>query len=154
MPAAFPRCFLHVEPEQDDVAVFDNVVFAFHADKALFPGGGKGTQFQEGLVVDDFRLDKSPLKVAVDLAGCLRCLCADLDGPCTCLILAGGQKAHKAQRFVACFDQLVQTCFGDTQVLQEHSLLVIIEFRDLGLDAGASLSAPSFARSSSATFAA
>ena len=51
----------------------------------------------------------------MDLTGCLRSLGADLDGPCTGLVLTGGQVADQAQETVACRDQLVQTGLTETK---------------------------------------
>ena len=35
---------------------------------------------------------------------------------------------------IACLDQLLQTGFLQSQIIQEHCLLIIIQFRDLFLD--------------------
>jgi len=44
---------LHVEPEENDVAIFDDVFLAFEADVALFFGFGHRAGGDEVVVVDD-----------------------------------------------------------------------------------------------------
>ena len=89
---------LHVEPEQDDIAVLDDVFLAFGTDQPLLPGGGHGAAGHEIVVSDHFRADKAALKVGVDLAGGLGCLSPLGDGPGPALVLAGGQVGAPARR--------------------------------------------------------
>ena len=54
---------LDVEFKEEDVAVFDDVFFAFHAVEAFFAGGADGAAFDEGVVGDGFGLDEAALEV-------------------------------------------------------------------------------------------
>jgi hypothetical protein len=81
---------LYIEAEQNDIPVFYNVILALHSDDSFFPRRGKASVVEKVLIVDHLCLDKSTLKIGVDLAGSLRCLCALFDGPCTALILSSG----------------------------------------------------------------
>ena len=82
---------LDVEAELNDVAVFDDVFFAFDAELAGFFGFHLGSQFDEVVVVDDFGCDKAALKVSMNDAGSLRCFRAFADGPGTGFLLARGE---------------------------------------------------------------
>ena len=72
----------------------------------------------------------------MDLSGCLRGLCSDLNGPGSGLILSRCQEAHQSQCTVAGADQFIQTGFCHAQILQEHGALIIIELGDLRLNTG------------------
>lgn len=65
---------LHVEAEQDHIAVLHYIILAFHADQTLFTGSGQRALLQQILVVYYFCLDEASLEIGVDLAGCLSAL--------------------------------------------------------------------------------
>ena len=56
------------EPEIDDVAVLDDVLFAFEADGALLLGRLERADVEEGPAGNDFGPDESPLDVGMDRA--------------------------------------------------------------------------------------
>ena len=65
-------CRSYIEPEQDDIAILDDVFLALGADQALLPGGGHGAAGHQVVVGDHLSPDKAPFEVGVDLAGGLR----------------------------------------------------------------------------------
>src|SRR5277367_1663389 len=72
---------LDVELEEENVAVFDDVLFAFRAKEAGFFDGLLAAVFEEvdgGVAV---RLDEALFEVGVDDAGCAGGLGAATDGP-------------------------------------------------------------------------
>ena len=85
--AWFPSS-LHIKAEEDYVAVFYDVVFAFNAHQSFFPGGGQRALLQQILIVYYLGLDKPSLEVGMDLSCRLRRLRTDPDGPCPGLILS------------------------------------------------------------------
>ena len=58
---------LYIKPEQHDVSVLDDVIFAFQADQAFFFGCVMASAGDQVVVGDYLRPDKSPLEVSVDL---------------------------------------------------------------------------------------
>ena len=105
------RTRLHIKPEQHNVAVLHNVLLALGADKALFLGGGHRAAGHQVVERDDLRADEAALKVAVNLAGSLRCFGAAGDGPCADLRFACGEVGDESEQVVASLDQTVQTGF-------------------------------------------
>ena len=70
----------------------------------------------------------------MDLSCCLRCFRSHFDGPCTGLILAGSQITHQSQQFITCLDQFLQTGLLNSQIIQEHLLLIVFQLCDLLLN--------------------
>ena len=57
----------HVEPEGDDVTVFDDIIFSLQPEFAVGFGAGKRIPAgHEVIITHYFRLDKSPLKILMD----------------------------------------------------------------------------------------
>ena len=127
----------HVEPAQDNIAVLHYVFFSFQADDSFFSGRSKGAALQQVFVIHDLCTDESTLEVGVDLAGCRRSLSSLLYGPGSGLFLSRCKEAHQSEQTVTCADQFVQTRLCQSQVFQEHLLLVIIQLRDLFFDLSA-----------------
>src|SRR5687768_15230066 len=59
---------LRREPEVDDIAVLDHVLFAFEPHFTMIATGGHRATRNERVVCDDFGADEAALDVAVDLA--------------------------------------------------------------------------------------
>ena len=70
----------------------------------------------------------------MDLTGCLRCLCSDLDGPCSCLVLTCCQETHKSKKMIACAYKFLKAGLCKSKILKEHLSLIFIKLRDLFLD--------------------
>lgn len=60
---------LYVESEVHDVSVLHYIFLAFHTQFSGFAHGGFTAVFDVVFVLDDFRADKTFLKVGVDNAG-------------------------------------------------------------------------------------
>ena len=118
----------HIKPEQDNIAVLHYVLFSFQTYDSFLSGGAKGAALQQVFVVDYLCTDESALEISVDLASCLRSLDSILDGPGPGLFLSGCQEAHQSEQTVARADQFVEAGLCESQVFQEHLLLVIIQF--------------------------
>ena len=73
----------------------------------------------------------------MDLARCLRGLCALDDSPGAYLLGTCGQIADETEQGIALFDEAVETAFGNTQLLQEHGLFIVGKLCDLRLDSRA-----------------
>ena len=112
---------LHVEAEQDDVAVGNHIFLALLADETLFLGGlhiAAAFVFQR-IESDDFRLDKAALKIAVDFSGGLRRLGSLCNGPCPHFFFTRGEIADQPQKGIGFFDELGKPRFADAQLLDD-----------------------------------
>src|SRR5674476_1019647 len=72
---------LHVELEQQHVAVFHDVFLAFHPVEAFFARGGDGTEFHQIVVGDGFGLDEAAFKIGMNHARRLGRGVADVNRP-------------------------------------------------------------------------
>ena len=63
----------HIKQEMHHVAVLHHVFLAFGAEQSLFAGSGKGTEFDQAVVIYHFGADKAALDVGVNLSRRLRC---------------------------------------------------------------------------------
>src|SRR5215204_5493898 len=104
-------CSLHVELEQQHVAVRDDVVLSFHAVESLLPRRGDRAAGDEVVVGNRLRLDEAALEVGVDDAGRLRRSVSDLDGPGADLLFTGGEVGLQAEQMVSGADQSVHAAF-------------------------------------------
>ena len=131
------RGYLDVETEIDDVAVLHDVFFAFETGEAFFAGGLAAAAGDQIIVANDLGTDKAAFDVGVDLAGCLRCLGADRDGPGTDLFFTGGQERHQPEHVVGGLDQLIDTARGQPEVFQVFVAFCRVECDELRLELGA-----------------
>ena len=67
------------------------------------------------------------------LTCCLRSLCALGDSPCADLLLACGEVGDKTEERIALLDDTVETRYLQTQLAEEHSLVLVAHVRDLSL---------------------
>ena len=100
---------LYIETEKNDIAVLDNIVLALKTYKPLFLGCSIGAAVEKILIIDNLCADKAALKVAVNLAGCLRSLGSFGYCPGSCLRRTCSEIADKTEERVACSDELIKT---------------------------------------------
>ena len=96
------RCHttLHVKQEVHDIAVLNQVVLAFGADKACFFGGVPATMLQEVGVAKRLGADEAPFKVGVDHAGALRSLVACMECPGAAFLFTCGKEGAQPENLV------------------------------------------------------
>ena len=87
---------LHVETEEDDIAVFDDIFLTLDADQTFLFGCSHRTIGDQIIVGDDLRFDETALKVRMDLTGSLRGLGTFFDGPGFGLHGTGCQETDQA----------------------------------------------------------
>ena len=88
---------LYIKKKFDDVAVFDDVLFAFGAHEAFFFAGGFAAVLDVVVVGDDLRADEATLEVGVDDAGGGGRFPSLMDGPGVDFFGAGGEIAGEAE---------------------------------------------------------
>src|SRR5271170_7652773 len=104
----FGSSVLDVEFEEEDVAVFDDVLFAFGAEEALFLDGllaAVGEEVVGGVAVG---FDESLFEVGVDDACGAGGLGAAADGPGADLLHAGGEVGDEIEQTVGGVDEAVE----------------------------------------------
>ena len=84
-------------------------------------GGGHAAARLEVIEGHYLRADEAALEVGVDLARRLGGLGALFDGPGAAFLLAVGQKADKAQQFIAGLDQLVPVSYTHLDVYKRQA---------------------------------
>ncbi len=100
-----PSASLWCEAEEGDVAVLENVLFAFEAILAGFAGGGGAAQPSEVLITDHFGFDKTLFEIGMDDTGGLRGFPAFLDRPSADLFFTGGEVGLQPEQGVGGFDE-------------------------------------------------
>eukprot|EP00050_Salpingoeca_kvevrii_P006140 m.287666 g.287666 ORF g.287666 m.287666 type:complete len:428 (+) comp11824_c0_seq1:272-1555(+) len=116
-----------IELEEDDVAVLDNVVFAF---KAVLSGGADLGDallvllvLGEIRVVEDLGLDKSALKIRVDDTSGLGCSGTLVHSPAADFLFASGEKVDEVELVVALNDDLGEHRLDVLATFGQKSLL-------------------------------
>src|SRR5690554_4546791 len=123
---------LHVEPEMDNVAIFDDVFLAFQTPLAGILGAGFALVLHEIIVADDFGADESPLEIGVNYGGGLGGSGADFHGPGADFLNTGGEVGLQAQQAVAGPDHAVEPRLVHAHFVQEHGFFFVFQFRNLG----------------------
>ena len=127
-----------VEQEVDYVAVLHHIVLALGAQPTLFAGRRQASSgFYELVVGNGLRTYEAALEVRMYLSGSLRRLGAAFYGPGPGLVVTGGQEGYEIQQTVGCLYKLVPAALLYSQFLQEHLLLVVVQFRYLRFQARA-----------------
>ena len=72
----------------------------------------------------------------MDLTCRLRCFRSLPDGPCSGLLLAGGEEGHETEQIIGGTHDLVETGLVHTEGLEVLCLLIVLELGDLLLDLG------------------
>ena len=111
---------LIIKPEQGDVAVFEDVFFAFEAVFAGFAGGGDAAEAGEVVVGNDLGLDETFFEIGVDDAGGLRGFPSFLDRPAADFFFAGGEIRHQAEQIVGALDERGNAGVIDAEILEER----------------------------------
>src|SRR5674476_1541388 len=91
---------LHVELEQQHVAVFDDVFLAFHPVEAFFARGGDGTAFHQIFVGHGFGLDETAFEIGVNHAGGFWRSVANVNGPGTHFFFAGREIGSQTEQMI------------------------------------------------------
>ena len=89
---------LDVEFEEEDVAVFDDVLFAFGAEEAFFFDGLLAAVFEEVVGGVAVGFDEAFFEVGVDDAGGAGGFGAAADGPGADLLHAGGEVGDEVEQ--------------------------------------------------------
>src|SRR6266487_2695086 len=105
-PTPFFSSLLEVEPEEDHVAVLNDVILAFLADQALLLRRGHGTRGDQIGVGDRLRLDEASLEVGVDDPGGGGGGIAGMDRPGARLFFARREEGPQAEQVVRRADQV------------------------------------------------
>src|SRR5690606_2145381 len=116
---------LHIEPEVHDVAVLDDIVFAFLARLSRFLGAGLAAVFHIVVIGDGLGLDETLLEIAMYDAGRLRRCCAPADGPGAGFLGANGKVGNQPQQIVACSDDTVEARLFKAKTIEKVLLLVV-----------------------------
>lgn len=93
--------------KQDDVAVLDDVVFAFEAGFAGLAGSDPAFVFDHVVVGDDLGSDEAFFDIAVDFSCGDRGCGSFLDGPGPCFDIACGDVGDEAEELEGFFDEAV-----------------------------------------------
>lgn len=133
---------LYVEPEDDDIAVLNNIFLSFRTYESLFPAGIHAALLDESIIGYDFGANETALKIRVDLAGSTGSLCTFCDSPCTDFIGACGQEADEPKQGIAFLNELIKAALPDAKLFDECVLFVFRELGKLLLDLCAMVSAP------------
>ena len=107
---------LDVELEEEDVAVFDYVFFAFGTEQSLFFDcllAAVGEEIIRGVAVG---LDEAALEVGVDDAGGSGGFGAAFDGPGADLLHTGGEVGDEVEQAVGRVDEAVESGLGQAHV--------------------------------------
>ena len=101
---------LNVKSEFDDVAVLNDVIFAFEAQSAGFSHALHAAVFVKIFKGNRFGSDKSTFEVRVDDAGYLRRLHALLESPGARFLAAGSEarcqaQQHRVRQFLLPFER-------------------------------------------------
>src|SRR5438093_4732120 len=125
-----PRDHLDRKPKMDDVAVLDDIIFAFQAELARFFALRLAAVCDELVVRDHFGANKSTLDVAVDFACGFLCGCAMSDRPSADFIFACRKETDQIQKSVGSADKPVTRRLLDTDLFEECHPVAFIELRD------------------------
>src|SRR5262249_20032650 len=87
-------------PEQDDVALLDDVVLAFETYLSFFARGTEAAGGQQVVPADDFGADEAFFNVAVNGPGSFDGVRAFMDGPGPDFGFAGCEKRRQAHQIV------------------------------------------------------
>jgi hypothetical protein len=123
---------LDVEFEEEDVAIFDGVLFAFGAKQAGFFDGLLAPVFEEvggGVAVG---LDETLFEVGVDDACSAGGPGAAADGPGADLLHAGGEVSDEVEERVGGVDEAVEAGFFEAHLFQELVAFGGFELGDFG----------------------
>jgi len=128
---------LHVELEEEDVAVLDYVLFAFGAQEAGFFYGLFAAEAEEVFAGVAVGFDEAAFEVGVDDAGGAGGFGAAFDGPGADLLDAGGEVGDEAEEAVGGVDEAVEAGFGEAGGFEELGALGGFELRDFGFHGAA-----------------
>lgn len=113
-------CKLNVKAEEDHVAVFENVIFAFASYFAFFFGGVVVAAFEQRFPIDYFGADEAFFEVRMDFARGLRGFCSVFYRPGAGFLFAGGEIAYKPEQFIRSLYETIESAFGKTELFEEH----------------------------------
>ncbi len=128
---------LDVEFEEENVAVFDDVVFAFGAEEAFFFYGLLAAVFEEVVGGVAVGFDEAALEVGVDDACGSGGLGAAFDGPGADLLHACGEVGDEVEEAVGGVDEAVEAGLVEAEGLEEFGALGGFELGDFGFEGSA-----------------
>ena len=137
MNAVLMRVVLHVELEEEDVAVLDDVLFAFGAQQALFFDGLFAAVDEEVVGGVAVGFDEAAFEVGVDDARGSGSFGAALDGPGADFLDSSGEVGDQAEETIGRVDEAVEAGFGEADGFEELGALGGFELGDLGFQRAA-----------------
>src|SRR2546422_11070919 len=108
------------EAEVDNVAVADDVVFAFEPDLTVIAARGHRAARDQTVVADHFRANEPPRDVAVNLAGGGLCRRVARNRPRAALVFADREERNIPEELVAGADDAVEARFLQVQIGQKR----------------------------------
>ena len=131
------RRALDVEFEEEDVAVFYYVIFAFGTEEAFFFYGLFAAVFEEVVGGVAVGFDEAALEVGVDDAGGSRGFGAAFDGPGADFLHACGEVGVEVEQGVGGVDEAVEAGLVEAERLEEFGALGGFELGDFGFEGSA-----------------
>ena len=110
---------LDVEFEEHDVAVLDDVFFAFHSVESALSCDSDGAALDEVLVGDGFGFDEASFEVGVDDSGGLGRGVSLSDCPGADFFFAGGEEGLQAEELIGVADEGVGAGFLNAEFGEE-----------------------------------
>src|SRR6266699_7048514 len=99
--------FADIKAKVGDIAILDDVVFAFETLQALFCGGGKRAAGHKVFKTRYLGANKATLDIGVDLAGGLGRLRSFSHSPGAHLVLACCQEGNQVEQAIADLDDAI-----------------------------------------------
>ena len=128
---------LDVEFEEEDVAVFDDVLFAFGAEEAFFFYGLLAAVFEEVVGGVAVGFDEALFEVGVDDACGAGGFGTAADGPGADLLHARGEVGDEVEQAVGGVDEAVEAGLVEAHAFEEFGALGGFELGDLGFHGSA-----------------
>ncbi len=115
------NCFLKldIEFEEEDVAIFDDVLFAFGAEEALFFDGLLAAVDEEVVGGVAVGFDETFFEVGVNDACRAGGLGAAADGPGADLLYASGEVGDEVEQAVGGVDEAVEAWLGEAHFFEK-----------------------------------
>src|ERR1700744_3011596 len=117
-----------------DVAVVQNVIFAFKPHFAGVACSGFAAIGYVIFVSDGFSSYKPPLEIGMDDTSGLRRLCATGHRPCPCFLWSGSKERDEIEESVAGTNESIEAGLGKSHRFQIALTFVARQRGDLGLD--------------------
>src|SRR5690349_2867350 len=118
-----------------DVAICNNISLTFYTQFTSLLTSRFRTVLYEVFIFDNFRTDKSFLKITVNNTCSLWRCESKCDGPCSYFLHSGSEIGSQIKQAVSSADQLANTRLLQTEVIQEFlSFFVAFQLSDFRFD--------------------